>query len=84
MKSMKPDLSKTIDELTENEKNPGKLKRILQDFWGYGIPSGICRKRKRQIQKAKFMDKGSYEYSQYWRKQYGKFRRNATRYSKRK
>ena len=34
--------------------------------------------------KAKLMDHGSYEWSQYWRKPYGKFRRNATRYSKRK
>lgn len=47
-------------------------------------PSCIKRTRKRQIQKARFMDKSSYEYSQYWRKQYGKFRREATRYIKRK
>lgn len=81
---MKPDLAKVIDELKANEKNPGKFKKIVLDFWGCGIPSGIRRKRKRQIQKALFMDKGSYEYSQYWRKRYGKFRRNATRYSKKK
>lgn len=81
---MKPDLAKVIDELKANKKNPGKFKKILTDFWGYGIPSGIRRKRKRQIQKALFMDKGSYEHSQYWRKRYGKFRRNATRYSKRR
>ena len=79
---MRPDLDKIIEKLKKNHKNPGKFKRILQNFWGYGIPSDICRKRKRQIQKAKFMDHGSYEWSQYWRKPYGKFRRNATRYSK--
>lgn len=49
---------------------------------GYRRPSGIKRTRKRVIEKARFMDRGSYEYSQYWKKQYGKFRRNATRYSK--
>ncbi|MDY5628869.1 hypothetical protein [Limosilactobacillus coleohominis] len=48
------------------------------------VKCGIKRTRKRQIQKAKFMDHGSYEWSQWWRKPYGKFRRNATRYSKRK
>lgn len=48
----------------------------------------IKRTRKRQIEKARhmlaFSDHTSYEWSQYWRKPYGKFRRNATRYSKRK
>ena len=63
---MRPDLDKIIEKLKENHKNPGKSKRILQNFWGYGIPSGIKRTRKRQIQKAKFMDHGSYEWSQWW------------------
>ena len=60
-----------------------KLRKDLHAAWyGYARPSGIKRTRKRQIQKAKLMDHGSYEWSQYWRKSYGKFRRNATRYSK--
>lgn len=63
---------------------PFKLRKGIRAAWlGFTRPSGIDRTRKRQIQKARFMDKGSYEYSQYWRKQYGKFRREATRYSKR-
>lgn len=81
---MKPDLDKIIEKLKENHKNPGKFKRILQNFWGYGIPSGICRKRKRQIKKAKMMDHSSYDWSIWWGEDYGKFRRNATRYSERK
>lgn len=60
-----------------------QLEEQLHAAWyGYARPSGIKRTRKRQIQKAKLMDHGSYEWSQYWRKPYGKFRRNATRYSK--
>lgn len=79
---MKPDLGKLVNELNKNHKNPGKFKKIMNSFWGYGIPSGIKRTRKRQIRIAKLMDHSSYEWSQYWRKPYGKFRRNATRYSK--
>lgn len=60
-----------------------RLRKQLHAAWfNYTRPSGIKRTRKRQIQKAKFMDHGSYEWSQYGRKSYGKFRRNATRYSK--
>lgn len=44
-----------------------KLRKDLHAAWyGYARPSGIKRTRKRQIQKAKFMDHGSYEWSQWW------------------
>lgn len=58
------------------------VKDFRADFQGFARPSGIARKRKRLSQKAEFMDKGSVAYSQYWRKHYGKARRNATRYSR--
>lgn len=61
---------------------PREKKHIHAVFFKCARPSGIKRTRKRQIRKAKFMVHGSYEHSQYWRKSYGKFRRNATRYSK--
>lgn len=63
---------------------PRLIKQLYAAWFNYTPSSGIKRTRKRQIQKAKFMDHGSYEWSQYWHKRYGKFRRNATRYSKRK
>ena len=63
-------------------RHPGRRKEARAFLLGYARVSGIKRTRKRQIQKAKFMDHGSYEWPQYWRKPYGKFRRNATRYSK--
>lgn len=63
---------------------PKRFKDQRALWLGHSRPSGIKRIRHRMIQKARFMDRGSYEYSQYWRKQYGKFRRNATRYSRRK
>lgn len=70
-------------ELTVVAKFPPKIRKdYLAWICGYTRPSGIQRKRKRQIRTAKFMDHGSYEWSQYWRKSYGKFRRNATRYGK--
>ena len=68
----------------EIKMTPKLRKDLHAALNGYKRLSGIKRTRKRQIQKAKFMDHGSYECSQYWHKRYGKFRRNATRYSKRK
>ena len=62
-----------------------KLRKDWRAAWhGYARPSGIKRTRKRVIEKAKLMDHGGYEWSQHWRKQYGKFRRNTTRYSQRR
>ncbi|WP_295731685.1 hypothetical protein [uncultured Limosilactobacillus sp.] len=61
---------------------PRLVKTFHSAWFKYARPSGIKRTRKRQIHKAKLMDHGSYEFSQYWRKSYGKFRRNATIYSK--
>ena len=66
----------------EIKMTPKLRKDLHAALNGYKRLSGIKRTRKRQIQKVKFMDHGSYEWSQYWRKPYGKFRRNATRYSK--
>lgn len=77
---------KSLDSIqvdVEIQSTPKLRKQVGTAIKHKAIPSGIKRTRKRQIAKAKFMDKGSYEYSQYWRKKYGKFRRNATRYSKR-
>ena len=45
---------------------PQLEKRLHAAWYGYARPSGIKRTRKRQIQKAKFMDHGSYEWSQWW------------------
>lgn len=73
-----------ITVMLDSKLPPKTLKDLRAQFYRFKRPRGIDRTRKRQIQKARFMDKGSYEYSQYWRKQYGKFRREATRYSKRK
>ena len=51
--------------------------------FGYARPSGIKRRRRHLLRKARALDKGSYEQTQYhW--PYGKARRNATRYSNRK
>ena len=77
---------KSLDSIQvdfEIKMTPRLIKQLHAAWFNYTRSSGIKRTRKRQIAKAKFMDKGSYEYSQYWRKEYGKFRRNATRYSKR-
>lgn len=76
---------KSLDSIkvdVEIQSTPKLRKQVGTAIKHKAIPSGIKRTRKRQIQKAKFMDHGSYEWSQYWRKPYGKFRRNATRYSK--
>lgn len=42
----------------------------------------IIRPRRRLLRRARYLDKGSYEHTQY-RGPYGKVRRNATRYSRR-
>lgn len=76
---------KSLDSIqvdVEIQSTPKFGKQVGTAIKHKGIPSGIKRTRKRQIAKAKFMDHGSYEWSQYWHKRYGKFRRNATRYSK--
>ena len=66
---------------------PKLLKDIRASALGYARPSSVCRKRKRQIERAHWMmvqhDHTGYEWSQWWPKRYGKFRRNATRYIKR-
>ena len=45
---------------------PQLEKQLHAAWYGYARPSGIKRTRKRQIPKAKFMDHGSYEWSQWW------------------
>ena len=50
----------------EIKMTPKLRKDLHAAFNGYERLSGIKRTRKRQIQKAKFMDHGSYEWSQWW------------------
>ena len=62
---------------------PAMLKDLRAFELGYARMSKIKRNRKRLLQKAELMDKGSVVSSQQrWRKHYGKARRNFTRYSK--
>lgn len=49
-------------------KNHRMLKEKLVLLLGYARVSGIKRTRKRGIEKAKFMDHTSYEWSQWWKK----------------
>lgn len=48
--------------------NPKIIKDCLTILLGKGRPSTIKRTRKRGIKKAKFMDRTSYEWSQWWKK----------------
>ena len=48
--------------------NPKIIKDCLTILLGKGRPSTIKRTRKRGIEKAKFMDHTSYEWSQWWKK----------------
>ena len=50
----------------EIKMTPKLRKDLHAALNGYKRISGIKRTRKRQIQKAKFMDHGSYEWSQWW------------------
>lgn len=50
----------------EIKMTPKLRKDLHAALNGYKRLSGIKRTRKRQIQKAKFMDHGSYEWSQWW------------------
>ena len=43
-------------------------KEVRAFLLGYARVSGIKRTRKRRIEKAKFMDHTSYEWSQWWKK----------------
>lgn len=49
-------------------KNHRMLKEVRAFLLGYARVSGIKRTRKRGIEKAKFMDHTSYEWSQWWKK----------------
>lgn len=49
-------------------KNPKALKDARALLFGRARPSTIKRTRKRGIEKAKFMDHTSYEWSQWWKK----------------
>lgn len=66
---------------------PKSAKNFHAKFWGKTRPSSIKRTRKRQIAKARHMmaeyDHTCYEWSQWWKQDYGKFRRETTRYSRR-
>lgn len=64
-----------------------QIKGVPESFRPINFPGPpahlvIIRTRKRQLQRARFMDKGSYEHTQ-CRGPYGKVRRNAIRYSRR-
>ena len=48
--------------------NPKIIKDCLAILLRKGRPSTIKRTRKRGIEKAKFMDHTSYEWSQWWKK----------------
>ena len=45
-----------------------QIKYLYADCHGYSRISPIKRTRKRGIEKAKFMDHTSYEWSQWWKK----------------
>lgn len=49
-------------------KYPGRLKTMKAIAFGYALPSGIKRTRKRLRHKAAMMDHTSYEWSQWWPK----------------
>lgn len=49
-------------------RHPRKQKEVRAVLLGYVRPSTIKRTRKRGIEKAKFMDHTSYEWSQWWKK----------------
>lgn len=57
-------------------KRPKIAKDLHAELFGYARPSGIKRTRKRAIEQAKFINKAGYQYSQYWLKAYGKFRKH--------
>lgn len=49
-------------------RTPRSKKDLKAFILGYARVSGIKRTRKRGIEKAKFMDHTSYEWSQWWKK----------------
>ena len=78
---------KSLDSIqvdVEIQSTPKLRKQVGTAIKHKATPSGIKRTRKRQIKKARMMDHSSYDWSIWWGEDYGKFRRNATRYSKRK
>lgn len=57
----------TFDFQLYYRKHPRMQKKVRAFLLGYARVSGIKRTRKRGIEKAKFMDRTSYKWSQWWK-----------------